>query len=360
MNPNRQQTRPWSGVRPTQESPKQQSRSPSRRPPIGKARKRKHAQNRTPLQRLQRKVAQIALGFAVTAAVLFASLDVTTDLRQPSVDSQWMRSAGARPVWMVDLDGDGATDFANPTRTQLRGNDIYGSGRFLAGRDHARRKHMGTDFTATPGDPVRAPISGVVTLIGAAYGNDPYLRFIEVVSRERKLNVRLFYVQPGVAVGKEVKAGDIIGAAQSLDRRYPLITNHVHVEMRNSAGRFLDPALVLPPARPTAQTFAAAVAKAPARRARAAAQRATGTLPAEAVTAAAAVPGAAAAQSAEVTAVTAPRAVAPVAASAASEVAAPSAPQAAGQAETQAPAAATRAPAPIAAPRPAVRETPTA
>jgi murein DD-endopeptidase MepM/ murein hydrolase activator NlpD len=150
------------------------------------------------------------------------------------------------PVWKIDFDGDGTIDLANPTHSKVRGVDAYGSGKFGARRDGGRRKHEGADFIIAPGAEVAAPLAGTVTDIGFAYDGKEKLNYIEIKNAALKLKARVFYVDPSVAVGQTVAAGDALGVAEDLALRYPGgITNHVHVELRDAMG-ILDPEQVLP------------------------------------------------------------------------------------------------------------------
>ncbi len=161
-------------------------------------------------------------------------------------------------IWIIDADGDGVSDYANPTHGLIRGVDAYGSGRFGAVRDGGKRKHHGVDYIATPGDWVEAPIAGVVTKYGYAYRRDADLRYVEIKNSDTGMTARVLYVDASVADGATITAGEIIGTAQNLADRYPGgITNHVHVELTDAAGVLLDPATLLPLG---AQRFAAAVA----------------------------------------------------------------------------------------------------
>jgi murein DD-endopeptidase MepM/ murein hydrolase activator NlpD len=150
-------------------------------------------------------------------------------------------------VWIVDANGDGVGDYANPTHNLIRGVDAYGSGQFGAERDGGKRKHHGVDYVATPGDWVEAPIAGVVTKYGYAYRKDSELRYVEIKNAETGMIAKVLYVDATVADGSTVAAGEIIGTAQDLAERYPGgITNHVHVELINRQGAILDPATLLP------------------------------------------------------------------------------------------------------------------
>jgi murein DD-endopeptidase MepM/ murein hydrolase activator NlpD len=146
---------------------------------------------------------------------------------------------------LIDVDGDGAPDFANPTMGPMRGVDAYGSGDFHAERDGGKRIHEGADYIAEPNATIYAPITGVVTKIGYAYAKQTALTFVEVTNAASNLVSRVLYVDPSVAVGDAITAGAPIGLAENLQKRYRGITNHVHVQI--AANRtYLDPANLLP------------------------------------------------------------------------------------------------------------------
>ncbi|MFN3463300.1 MAG: peptidoglycan DD-metalloendopeptidase family protein [Terricaulis sp.] len=139
-------------------------------------------------------------------------------------------------------------DLANPTGHAVRGEDVYGAGAFGASRGGGARRHRGADYVAEPGEVVRAPITGIVQRIGFAYRGDERYRYVELTSEDQTRDVRVLYVGPLVQLGAVVRAGEPIGRAQDLSRRYPRgITNHVHVEMREN-GALADPANLLPAA----------------------------------------------------------------------------------------------------------------
>lgn len=150
-------------------------------------------------------------------------------------------------VWTsVDLDGDGRDDFVNPTGREPRGLDAYGEGEFGARRDGGVRKHEGVDYVARAGQTVVSPISGYVTKIGYAYESDPTLKFVEVTNPALRIAARVFYVNPKVEVGQAVAMGRPIGAAKSLQRKYPGgMTDHVHLELIDRRGVRLDAARII-------------------------------------------------------------------------------------------------------------------
>lgn len=188
--------------------------------------------------------------FSAALVSLFATVAIAASLA-PEIAPEAPIAAPmlilAAPI--LDLDGDGLGDAANPTNGFIRGEDAYGSGAFGAPRDGGRRRHAGADYVAAPGAPVHAPIAGKVTQIGEAYEGGSGLTFIEIRQAGAGERARVFYVAPSVRVGDIVTAGDALGTAQDLRGRYPDgITNHVHVEIKSALGRTVDPTGVLPAA----------------------------------------------------------------------------------------------------------------
>lgn len=149
-------------------------------------------------------------------------------------------------VWSgADIDGDGAPDFANPTGGAPRGHDEFGDGQFGARRDGGAREHEGVDYVASAGQAVAAPISGYVTKIGYAYAGYSDLKFVEITNPALGYVARAFYVKPGVEVGQAVHLGEIIGEDQSLQKHYPGITNHVHLEVMQPGGERVNAAALI-------------------------------------------------------------------------------------------------------------------
>lgn len=146
-------------------------------------------------------------------------------------------------VWSgADIDGDGAPDFFNPTGGVPRGHDEFGDGQFGARRDGGSRDHEGVDYVAKAGQDIAAPISGYVTKIGYAYAGSTDLKFVEISNPALGYIARAFYVNPGVEVGQTVRLGETIGRDQSLQKHYPGITNHVHLEVMEPGGERVNAA----------------------------------------------------------------------------------------------------------------------
>ncbi len=133
--------------------------------------------------------------------------------------------------------------FMSPTSHGVRGDDSYGSGAYGASRAKGKRHHNGVDYVSTPGEAVVSPLSGTITKVGYPYRRSK-LRFVEITSATGYVT-RVMYVSPAVALGQSIVAGESLGKAQDLSKRYRGITNHVHVEMRDALGRTVDPVTVL-------------------------------------------------------------------------------------------------------------------
>lgn len=131
-----------------------------------------------------------------------------------------------------------------PTQLLRIRNDEAGSGEFGSSRDGGARTHSGVDFVSKPDSPVLAPVTGKVSKLGYPYGNDLSYRYVQITDEEGNAH-RLFYVKPSknLAIGQPVTQYDPIGTAQDVSRRYPDrgMTPHVHYEIKNNLGKFIDP-----------------------------------------------------------------------------------------------------------------------
>ncbi len=133
--------------------------------------------------------------------------------------------------------GDGAkstssSEFVNPTGRSVR-SDSGGDGHFGASRKRKTGigKHMGLDILSTPGQTVKAPISGRLEISNPQNVHSGF----NILSDDGKTIVKVFYAKydPSL-VGKRVNAGDVVAIAQDLQMRgqYPAnVKDHVHVEV---------------------------------------------------------------------------------------------------------------------------------
>jgi len=127
----------------------------------------------------------------------------------------------------------------------IRQCDDWGCGHYGASRGD--RQHNGVDVICPGGKEVRCGLSGTVTKLGYPYSDDLSFRYVQVTVGGN-FDFRFFYVTPAVTLGEKVVSSTVIGRAQSLTTRYRAtekgrgpITEHVHVEIIDGAGNYLDP-----------------------------------------------------------------------------------------------------------------------
>lgn len=118
----------------------------------------------------------------------------------------------------------------------IRGSDAQGEGRFGAPR--GGKTHRGVDMACYPGTEIYPVKEGIVTKIGYPYRNNYSLRYVQITDNEG-LSWRYFYVEPVVELGDVVCPDTPLGVSQELP--YEDITQHCHVEIRDSDGNYLDP-----------------------------------------------------------------------------------------------------------------------
>ena len=124
------------------------------------------------------------------------------------------------------------TTFIKPTSGLSRGQDAQGSGQFNAPRNGGKRLHNGLDIVSYPGEYVKSPIDGIVVREAFPYAGDHTLKGLVLrgEGENANLEIRIYYVS-GIKSGK-VKAGENIGIAQDITKKYEGITNHIHLEVR--------------------------------------------------------------------------------------------------------------------------------
>lgn len=119
-----------------------------------------------------------------------------------------------------------------------RNSDKWGEGHYGASRGD--RKHVGIDYCCSPGSIILAIKGGRVTKLGYAYGDDLSFRYIEITDAAGYA-ARYFYVEPSIKEGDMVFHSDMIGNSQKLGDRYDEITEHVHFEVKDPEGNYIDP-----------------------------------------------------------------------------------------------------------------------
>ncbi len=138
--------------------------------------------------------------------------------------------------------------YKNPTGKPVRVSDPMGKGHFGASR--GTRTHKGTDYTATVGQKIKAPMSGFVKRVAIPYssGKDhKLLRGVEIIGADgHKCKIWYMSLEANI-VGSMVTAGqEDIGTLLTLQNRHgKKITEHVHVEIRTHAGSVIDPTTLI-------------------------------------------------------------------------------------------------------------------
>lgn len=112
---------------------------------------------------------------------------------------------------------------------ELRECDVHGCGYFGAPRGN--HKHEGVDLMATPGTYVYAPFKGKITKNGYCYPDTSEYRYIELTGDNLVCRILYAELDPAFKVGDSVPEGQFLGVAQDIEKRYPKITPHVHVEL---------------------------------------------------------------------------------------------------------------------------------
>jgi len=124
---------------------------------------------------------------------------------------------------------------------KLRGTDCHGSGAFGASR--GMRTHNGVDIVTHTNEVVTAYEGGTVTKLGYPYNpNDDEkggFRYVEITCGDNRH--RYFYVGLLVELGDDIERGQTIGWSQGMEHVYPGITQHVHYEIKQPDGSFVDP-----------------------------------------------------------------------------------------------------------------------
>ena len=118
----------------------------------------------------------------------------------------------------------------NPSRN----TDDWGSGSFGASRDGGTRPHLGTDYTVTEGEVVYAPFDMEIYSGSYPYAGNLSFKGVKFNTKINGVdyNGRIWYFVPYTGiVGSMVSKGDPVGVAQSLQSKYPGITDHIHVHL---------------------------------------------------------------------------------------------------------------------------------
>jgi hypothetical protein len=136
----------------------------------------------------------------------------------------------------------------------IRIADDWGGG--LYGDSRGVRDHNGVDYRYDPGEPILSPVVGRVSKLGYPYQDDLSYRYLEVTALTNYADYRwrFFYVEPkpGLSVGDDIGLFTVLGKAQDISARYPAnadkgtMGNHVHLEIIDTDGEYVNPKHLLP------------------------------------------------------------------------------------------------------------------
>ncbi|XP_074988049.1 leukocyte cell-derived chemotaxin-2 [Caretta caretta] len=114
---------------------------------------------------------------------------------------------------------------------KARGCDGYGCGYYAAPRKDGRRKHLGVDVICRDGSTVYAPFTGTIERRINPHGGSSVIDN-GVQLRGSGFCVQMFYIRPVKYRGR-INKGQTIGEMMPMQRVYPGITSHVHVQKCN-------------------------------------------------------------------------------------------------------------------------------
>ena len=124
------------------------------------------------------------------------------------------------------------------TELPLRTPDKWGEGHFGASRGD--RTHNGTDYECAVGSEIQSPCNGEVTKLGYVYSDDLSFRYVQITDAKGRRH-RCMYTEPTVRLHAQVQVGYKIGVLQDLDVRYRDISPHVHYEIIDTDGNYINP-----------------------------------------------------------------------------------------------------------------------
>lgn len=113
-------------------------------------------------------------------------------------------------------------------------SDTSGDGHFKAYRDRngSAGTHEGIDLLVYEGQDIYSPFDGIVVRNAIPYKSDTRWKGL-LLRRADGLEVIIFYMTPSVGEGTNVKAGQKIGKAQAISKKYSsAMRNHIHVETK--------------------------------------------------------------------------------------------------------------------------------
>lgn len=124
----------------------------------------------------------------------------------------------------------------------IRGTDCHGSGAYGASRGN--RTHQGIDIVTHANESVVAYEGGTVTRLGYPYYSKKHpekniYRLVEITGGGYRL--RYLYVGLLVELGDDIERGQTIGWSQDLSVIYPGIIQHLHFDVKDTKGVYINP-----------------------------------------------------------------------------------------------------------------------
>jgi len=136
---------------------------------------------------------------------------------------------------LVKMNTGASTSLSGVYRT--RGCDVWGCGNFGASRTHG--SHNGVDIILKPGESFKSPVSGQAFRVAKPYADHP--EYSGLALQDNDGNIwKFFYINP-IPTPSWVSKGQSLGTGQDLGKLYPGITPHVHVEVKNVQGNYINP-----------------------------------------------------------------------------------------------------------------------
>lgn len=137
--------------------------------------------------------------------------------------------------------------YRSPLGMMVRGPDRYAAD---GGGWHARRStegrprlHEGIDLVTFVGQSIVAPVACHFLRIADPYPDKRDAELLGAMLVDSSgTKIKVLYLDPiNEKVGHNLAEGEVFGYAQSLQKMYPGITDHVHVEIWTSDGLRVDP-----------------------------------------------------------------------------------------------------------------------
>lgn len=122
-------------------------------------------------------------------------------------------------------------------------DDPAGSGEYEARRSGVDGAHQGIDLGAISGTNIYAPFSGKLKRDANPYPDDAQYFGILIVGTGiyKGYEMKIFYMVRTIQIGIQFSAGDKIGFAQDISRKWGGgMTDHIHTELRLN-GQLIDP-----------------------------------------------------------------------------------------------------------------------